>query len=99
MHETIGIYDYLDNFYDTGVLFDAVKEIDVHVLTGDEVIYVTYKDKRPKLRLDSANFSHKPRLFDFDDGFYTVEQADFEEWNRRTDSYDWLNREQEKEDA
>ena len=80
--------DYRNTEYDTGVSLDDLSGIDniqITILSGDEIATVTYKDG------DSDMFdSSVTRIMDFFDGSYTLYSNSInriEEFNKRKDSY------------
>ena len=86
------LYDFDYNKTKTGVdlnNLDDVLRIDIHVISGDEIAYITYKSGEVKI-FDGTN---EPRLMDFDDGRYCIYQVgvknDIDEWLERKNSYDW----------
>lgn len=72
----IKIYDYDDYPFtvDIGEL-EEIKELDVDVITGDEILTVWYTDGTIA-RFDSS----RTRMLAFFDGCYVVENNQIEEW-------------------
>lgn len=86
------LYDYDNNKTKTGVdlnNLDDVLRIDIHVISGDEMANITYKNGKV-ITFDGTT---EPRLMNFDDGEYCIYQAgvknDIDEWIDRKNSYDW----------
>lgn len=78
-----------------------ILQINVQVVTGDEILEVIYKDKEGKIcreKFDSADFADNPRMSDFDDGEYEVPLDKVEKWKTRRGSYDMSWDEEEVED-
>lgn len=82
------IFDYENKSYDTEIPLNDVQEIMVDVVSGDEILHIT--GKQNKSRIDAVSYSGKNRLVDFYDGSYVVTEDQLKEWNKRTDSYDWV---------
>lgn len=89
MKKIINIMDYqgkkskvkIDNF-------ENVVKLEIEVLSGDEVLYVLYKDYSTE-KYDSSDF----RTMDYNDGFYciydTTKNVDYiDEWSKRRSSYE-----------
>lgn len=82
------IMDYKNTEYDTGVSLDDLSTIDniqITVVTGDEIATVTYKDGRSE-QFDSST----SRMMNFFDNNYTLYSNSInriEEFNKRKDSY------------
>ena len=92
----IKILDYKDKTKDVeiGELKD-IKSINVNVVTGDEILIVSYKDGTEK-RIDSTEPGYRTR--DFFDGTYVlydedenINELENEEWKNR-DHYSYLNK-------
>lgn len=86
------LYDYNNNKTKTGVdlnNLDDVLRIDIHVISGDEMANITYKNGK----VITFGGTTEPLLMNFDDGEYCIYQAgvknDIDEWIERKNSYDW----------
>lgn len=77
--------------YDTGIPTDQVNEIDVTVVSGDEIIVVLQKNGKIA-KIDAAKLGNTPRLLDYYDGSYIVYKEEVEIWNNREDTYEWIGR-------
>ena len=77
--------------YDTGIPIDQVNEVDVTVVSGDEIIVVLHKSGKIS-KIDAADLGHMPRTMHFYDGSYIVFKEEINEWNRRSDTYSWIGR-------
>lgn len=77
-----------DDVYDTDVLLDDVNMIYVSVVSGDEIMNV-YLNNGESVHLDASDFSNCERQMSFFNGSYVVLNDDLQNWNNRTDSYDW----------
>ena len=84
----IKILDYRsrEKEVDVGELKD-IRKIAVDVITGDEILYITYKDGSIK-RFDSSD----DRTRDFYDGNYELYNTDIEPEINELDNPEWLNR-------
>lgn len=89
MKKIINIMDYqgkkskvkIDNF-------DNVVRLEIEVISGDEILYVLYKDYSTE-KYDSA----EDRIMDFNDAFYCIYDITkninhLDKWKKRTSSYD-----------
>ena len=85
------IMNFNDERYDTGIALDLINEVDVSVISGDESIIVLRNDGKIN-KIDAAEIADKPRFKDYFDGSYIVYKEELPRWNKRTDSYEWINR-------
>lgn len=69
------IYDYKNDIVEVSIPNKKIKEIFIHVLTGDETGFIIFEDG-DFLPFDSSN----TRLVDFDDGCYSVPENLVDEW-------------------
>ena len=76
--------------YDIGELSDIIR-IDLEIISGDEVVTISYKDGTTKI-LDTS----PDRFIDYDDGYYVVydEATDInllenKKWLNRKTSYEY----------
>lgn len=69
------IYDHANNAVEIDLQDKPIKEIYVRVLSGDEVVTVTYKDGTQD-EFDSSDC----RMIAYYDGGYFVEEKDIEKW-------------------
>ena len=81
------LMDYKNNKWDTGILEDEVKRIDIQVISGDEVADVYFGNAVH--RIDVSELNKIPRLYDYFDMGYSIDGNQISEWNRRKDTYDW----------
>lgn len=88
MSETLKIYNYDHKLFDTGVPLSEIKELTVHVISGDEIVDVTKTDGTAST-FDAAYLSRDPRCMFFYDGNYDITKEQLSEWIKRTNSYDW----------
>ena len=65
-----------------------IKELTVHVISGDEIVDVTKVDGTTDT-FDAADLAGDPRCMFFYDGNYDITKEQLSEWIKRTDSYDW----------
>lgn len=84
----IQILNYQNNKIDTGIDFNDVSQIEVHVISGDEVVALHMKNDNRILRFDADD----TRIMDYNDGTYYVSEEFFEFWKDRKDSYEWFDR-------
>lgn len=82
--ETIKIFNYADKRFDTGIDIDSVCQIDVDIITGDEVLTVYFNDNKEPVKIDSADLAGCRRVWCFPDGHYTVGEGEFYRWNQRS---------------
>lgn len=75
MSKFITIYDYDDKEVQVEVPDKEIKEIFVHVLSGDETGLIEFADGT-SIHFDASNC----RMMSFDDGCYSVEGEDIEKW-------------------
>lgn len=73
--------------------FENVVKLRIEVVSGDEILYVLYKDYSER-RYDSADLLDINRIMDYHDDLYTIydktRNIDFiKNWNKRTNSYDY----------
>jgi len=88
MNETLKIYNYDHKLFDTGVPLSEIKELTVHVISGDEIVNVTKVDGTTDT-FDAAYLAGDPRCMPFYDGNYDITKEQLSEWIKRADSYDW----------
>ena len=88
MNETLKIYNYEHELFDTGLPLSEIKELTVHVISGDEIVDVTKVDGTTDT-FDAADLAGDPRCMFFYDGNYDITKEQLSEWIKRTDSYDW----------
>lgn len=88
MNDTLKIYDYKDNLFDTKIPLSEIEEIDVTIISGDEIVSVTTTSGNVRT-FDAALLAKNPRMMSFYDGSYVVNKEKIPEWINRTDSYDW----------
>ena len=88
MNDTLKIYDYRDYLFDTKVPLSEIEEIDVTIISGDEIVSIITTSGNAKT-FDAAFLAKNPRLLSFYDGSYIVNKEKIPEWINRTDSYDW----------
>ena len=79
MNDTLKIYDYKDNLFDTKIPLSEIEEIDVSITTTSGNVRT----------FDAALLAKNPRMMSFYDGSYIVSKEKIPEWINRTDSYDW----------
>ena len=86
------LLDFDNNETKTGVdlnNLDDVLRIDIRVISGDEMAYITYKNGEVK----TFDGTTEPRLQDFDDGEYCIYQIGvknrIDKWLKRKYSAEW----------
>ena len=72
--------------------FENVVKMKVEIFTGDEILYVLFKDYTEKV-YDSAVLLNNPRIMNFHDGGYIVYDKTkninyLDKWNKRTSTID-----------
>lgn len=87
-NDTLKILNFARRKFDTGILLDDIKEVEVTVLSGDEILDVTLLSGE-KMSLDSAELLHDRRFADAYDGNYVVIHDCLKRWNRRKSSYQY----------
>lgn len=89
MKKTITIMDYRERKSKVKIdNFENVVRLEIEVISGDEILYVLYKDYTSK-KYDSAN----NRVENYLDAFYCIyditKNIDYlDKWKKRTSSYD-----------
>lgn len=71
----VKIYDFDDAVTEITLPDKEIREINVHVLSGDETGWIEFVDGT-ELDFDASNC----RVMSFDDGFYTVTGEDIPKW-------------------
>lgn len=89
MNETLKIYNYHHELFDTEIPLSEVETVEVTIISGDEVVDITKTDDTI-VTIDAARLAGSPRLMNFFDGSYEVEKDQLEKWVARKDSYDWF---------
>ena len=97
MNETLKIYNYNHELFDTEVPLSGIQELTVHVISGDEIVDATKTDGTVDT-FDAAYLSKIPRLMHFYDGRYNITKERLADWLKRTDSYDWFHLNKDDED-
>lgn len=86
MTKELTIYDYNQNPVKIEIPnFEKVKEVSCEVITGDEVLTVTYEDES-EVVFDSSD----DRLHDYDDGFVMIPLTLIDKISEMPNSYDML---------
>lgn len=88
MKETLKIFNYRGELFDTEVPISEIEELNVTILSGDEVVTVTKTDGHVE-SFDAAVLAENFRMMNFYDGSYVVEKDKIKEWLKREDSYGW----------
>lgn len=74
---TIDIYDFANNAVTIELFNKRIKEIYVEVVTGDEIVYITYENET----CQTCDSSLGTRIEDFLDGAYQVEgEKNIQDW-------------------
>jgi len=88
MEETLKIFNYEGELFDTEIPVSEVEELSVTILSGDEVVTITKTDGHVE-SFDAAWLAKNPRMMNFYDGSYIVEKDKIREWLQREGSYGW----------
>ena len=92
MKNTIHIYNYNDELFDTGVpisRFKNIKNIHVDVIVGDEVVTIYYKNGKVE-KFDASEMSGDLRNTNVVDFSYDISsKEDFEGWLEREESLEY----------
>lgn len=72
---TVKIYDYADDVTEITLPDKEIREIFVHVISGDETGWIEFTDGT-QLDFDASDC----RIMGFDDGAYTVTGEDIPKW-------------------
>ena len=87
-NETLKIYNYDDVLFDTGFPLSRIEELNVSIVSGDEIVTVIDIDGNVH-KYDAAILAEDERLQHHNDGGYIVEKDKIRKWTHRKDSYDW----------
>lgn len=89
--EKMKILNYANMIFETDIDLDEIKEVEVEIISGDEVISVHLKDGTIE-QIDADNIGFDQRCVDFYDGYYKIKgKKKLEEWNERIDTYSYLD--------
>ena len=88
MEEMLKIFNYEGKSFDTEIPVSEIEELNVTILSGDEVVTITKTNGRVET-FDAATLAENPRFMNFYDGNYIVEKDKIREWLQREGSYGW----------
>lgn len=87
-NDTLKILNYNKKKFDTEIPLKNIKEVEVRVLSGDEILTITL-DSEEKVIIDSSKVLKAPRFATHYDGTYFVTSGCLEKWNKRESSYQY----------
>ena len=87
-NETLKIYNYDDILFDTGFPLSRIEELNVSIVSGDEIVTIIDIDGHVHT-YDAAILAEDARLQNHNDGGYVVEKDKIRKWTHRENSHDW----------
>lgn len=86
----INIFDFTHTSHDTGVDVNDIVNIDVQVISGDEILCIEKKDGTIEV-FDAVSFSHSDRIINYHDMSYELsDKKEIKRWLKRENSYGWF---------